>query len=488
MLYDVDLDKKLRKDEFDRVMPGLRMKMGALQRAARDAGTPIVIVLEGWDAVRMAFIINQLLLSLDPRGFSYYNIGAPDKGERERPFLWRFWIRTPTKGRIAIFDRSWYSRTVAECLDNGKCKHPPAHLVKEIIEFEKGLTDDGFILIKLFIHSSKKSEKEKSFEKEELWSCGLIRDDLDIKEHYEKYLPMLDDMLENTNTPNAPWSIVESDDIDYGSLKLLRTVIEQINNSMTVPHPIGEPIMDVVSGDLDREKLDLSMAVGADEYKEKLSKYQGRLRGVQCDLFQQKKRLYVVLEGRDASGKGGNIARITQTLNPRTYDVIPVTAPNDNERAHNYLWRFYNAIPLEGHLVIFDRSWYGRVLVERVDKLASDSEWKRAYHEINEFENVLTKDGDILVKIWLEIDRSAQLQRFNERTVDPEKTWKITPDDWKAREEWDDYSSAIDEMIKRTSTSNAPWTLVESNNKEYSRLKTLDTILKAAEKGLGSAT
>ena len=213
-------------------------------------------------------------------------------------------------------------------------------------------------------------------------------------------------------------------------------------------------------------------------------RYQGKLRGVQCELYRKKKRLVIVFEGRDASGKGGNINRLTQTLNPRTYEVVPTAAPNDVELAHHYLWRFYQRLPLPGHVAIFDRSWYGRVLVERVNGLAAERDWRRAYREINDFERMLVDNDALVVKLWLEVDKETQLKRFIERRDDPTKVWKITQDDWDAREKWDHYTEAIDEMLLRTSTSYAPWTIVESNDKNHSRLKTLKTIIEASEKDL----
>jgi len=201
----------------------------------------------------------------------------------------------------------------------------------------------------------------------------------------------------------------------------------------------------------------------------------------QAELFEKQRSLVVVFEGRDASGKGGAISRLTTSLNPRTYKVAPIYAPSSLERAHHYLWRFYRALPSRGHVAIFDRSWYGRVLVERVDDLAAEAEWSRAYQEINDLERSLIDDGTIIVKIWLEIDKAAQLKRFLDRVDDPKKSWKITADDWKSRAKWDEYSEAVDEMLLRTSTDLAPWTVVEGNDKNYARLKALRTVLDATK-------
>ncbi len=484
MFNMVDLSKKMGKDEHRKLMPNLKVRLGELQRQVHEASLPVMIVFEGWDAASMASTINQLLLPFDPRGFSYYNIGAPDQVEEQMPFMWRFWMRTPWKGRIAIFDRSWYSRAVTECLDQGKCKAPPKDMIKDINRFEKLLTDDGAVMIKLFLHTSHEEDRKPRWKVSDQEACGLIQEDLDAVKHYRKHLPFVEGMMEKTDHPNAPWVIVEADDPEFAEVKVMQTIIDSLSRSLIAHEKPSEGGLGTTSGPSIRGNLDLDVRVADDEYKERLQKDQAKLRGIQCDLYRKKKRLVVVFEGRDAAGKGGDINRLTQTLNPRTYDVVPTSAPSDMELSHHYLWRFHRRLPLPGHIVIFDRSWYGRVLVERVNELAPEGDWRRAFREINDFERMLVESDAIVVKLWLEVDKKTQLQRFIERVDDPHKVWKISQDDWDAREKWDLYSEAIDEMLLRTSTSYAPWTIVESNDKNHSRLKTLKTIIEAADKGL----
>jgi polyphosphate:AMP phosphotransferase len=484
MLKAVDLSKKAKKSELEDGLPGLRLRLGELQRGARDAGLPIIIVFEGWEAARMAPIINQFLLPLDPRGFSYFNTAEPDRTEKEMPLMWRFWTRTPGRGRIAIFDRSWYSRTVAECLDAVDCKKPPQEVMREIAMFEKQLADDGTVIIKLFLHTSKKKAEKVAEKLADEEACGLLPDDLDIMKHYNEYLPLLEDMMKETDFPEAPWTIIEADDYEYAVLKVFRKVTDRLESALSAPASPPRVKLKDVSGKSDRAKVDLSHEVSDEAYKEELPKYQALMRKTQCDIFREKKRLVVVFEGRDASGKGGDIARLTQTLNPRSYQVAAITAPNDLERSHHYLWRFYKCIPLPGHITIFDRSWYGRLLVERVEGITPKEDWARAYKEIGDFESMLLENDTVLVKLWLEVDKPTQLKRFIERGDDPHKTWKITADDWKSREKWDQYTEAIDEMLLRTSTKGAPWTVVESNDKNHSRIKTLRTIVETVEGSL----
>ena len=224
------------------------------------------------------------------------------------------------------------------------------------------------------------------------------------------------------------------------------------------------------------EKTDLSKTLSVEEYRESKKLYQQRLETLQYELFRKKRSVIIIFEGWDAAGKGGDIHRLVEELNPRLYRVVPVGSPNDTEKAHQYLWRFCDAIPLAGHITIFDRSWYGRVLVERVEGFCTEEEWRRAYREINEFEKILVDAGAIIFKFWLQIDKETQLERFESRQNDPEKNWKITEDDWRNRNKWDDYKVAVDEMLQKTSTTGAPWIIIESRDKRYSRAKVLKTV------------
>jgi polyphosphate kinase 2 (PPK2 family) len=336
-------------------------------------------------------------------------------------------------------------------------------------------------IIKIFLQSIKPDDQLSQHKIRELEACGLVQDDLDIARHYRENLPFLEELLTKTNQTYAPWVVVESDDEEYAEVTVLRTLVDALTNALNQPMPVSdEPLVRVKYKSM-RTEVDLDVKVADDDYKDKLEKYQAKLRGLQCEMYRKKKRLVIVFEGRDASGKGGDINRFTQTLNPRTYEVVPVFAPNDTELSHHYLWRFYRRLPLPGHIAIFDRSWYGRVLVERVKNITPPSVWKRAYKEISDFEAMLVDNDTIIVKLWLEVDKKVQLQRFIERVEDPRKIWKITQDDWEAREMWDQYTEAIDEMLSLTSTPIAPWTIIESNDKNHSRLKTLKTIIDQVE-------
>jgi polyphosphate kinase 2 (PPK2 family) len=227
------------------------------------------------------------------------------------------------------------------------------------------------------------------------------------------------------------------------------------------------------------ETVDLSKTLTREEYVRELIRNQLQLRLLAYQLYVQKRPLVIVYEGWDAGGKGGNIKRITEKLDPRGYEVYPIAAPQGEDKTHHYLWRFWRRLrpPDEKQILIFDRSWYGRVMVERLEGFCTEEEWKRAYREINEFERQLVDFGTILAKFWIQISKEEQLERFEARSETPYKAWKLTDEDWRNREKWDLYEEAISDMILKTSTLTAPWTIVEGNCKWYARVKALRTLV-----------
>jgi polyphosphate:AMP phosphotransferase len=488
MFEHVDLDKRLDQKSFDKVVPELKDRLGELQRLSRDAGMPIIVVFEGWDMVGMSEVINNFILPMDPRGFLVYPITAPNPEERSKPFLWRFFVHIPARGRVAVFDRSWYFRSLARAMDR---KEDDARLVwREIADFEEMLSQDEYLIMKFFLHIGKKEHKKRleKYHESDLKQCVLSDLELDFFKKYDKMLPLIEEMIERTDREYAPWTIVEAEDPKFVSAKILTAAVRMIEyglskmDSRARIHMDSNPLIkNSQMFNSSRSGVDLRKSLSQEEYRERLKKLQERVGELQCELNHLKVPTIVVFEGWDAAGKGGAIQRLTIELNPRGYEVVPVGTPTIDEKAHHYLWRFYQKLPPAGHVRIFDRSWYGRVLVERVEGLCTTEEWKRAYKEINAFEEMLVDNGTVLVKIWMEIDKDTQLQRFQEREKDHGKQWKITEDDWRNRDKWDFYGRAVDEMLFRTSTNQAPWTIVESNDKYYSRVKTLQTIVQAME-------
>ncbi len=494
MLEKIDLSKGLKKKECKDLIERLGAELSKLQREAKRLQIPVMIVFEGWGAAGKGTLINRLIHPMDPRGFKVFTIQDESEEELLRPFLWRFWTKTPAKGRIHIFDRSWYRRVINERIDNKLDKNQLANAFSEILFFEENLAYDNNLIIKLFLHISQKEQKKrfKKLEASPETKWRVTEEDWRHNEQYDEYLHVYEEMIEKTDTEFAPWTIIEATDREYAEVKILSTVVTALKNKIAeveAQETSGSGVNKVQkvsspykTGVLDG--IDLKKSLTKDEYKKKLNKLQGRIEKLHGELY--KRRISVILgfEGWDAGGKGGAIKRLTERLDPRGYEVIPTASPNDIEKAHHYLWRFWNAVPKAGHIAIFDRTWYGRVMVERIEGFCSEEEWRRAYKEINEMEQQFANFGAIVIKFWLHIDKDEQERRFKERMENPEKQWKITDEDWRNREKWDQYVEAVDEMIVRTSTSYAPWVVVEGNDKYYARIKVLETVVNAIEERL----
>ncbi|MBN1669856.1 MAG: polyphosphate:AMP phosphotransferase [Kiritimatiellae bacterium] len=495
MLEKIDLSRQLPKADYKKAKDKLERKLATLQRQAKDLQMPVIIVFEGWDAAGKGTLINELILPLDPRGFSVHSTLPPNEEEALRPFLWRFWRDTPARGRIAIFDRSWYRHVLNDRVDRVVKGRRLQQSYQDILSFERQLADDGNIIIKFFLHISKKEQKKRfnKLRKNKVTAWRVTQDDLRRHKQYNAYLEAIEDMLARTDSDFAPWTVIEAHDHRFATLKIFNTVIAAVQHGIkaaqrrTKPEPGPAPAEELPSALAATvlDNVDLSLALERDDYHRELKKKQKRLRDLEYGIYMRRIPVVILYEGWDAAGKGGNIRRLTQELDPRGYEVVPIAAPNDVEKQHHYLWRFWTQMPKAGHIAIFDRSWYGRVLVERVEGFCTEADWKRAFHEINEMEEHLTNFGTVLLKFWLHIDQAEQLRRFREREKTPHKKWKITEEDWRNRKQWKRYKVAVEEMLLRTSTAYAPWTIVESNCKWHARVKVLDTVIRAVEeKGL----
>jgi polyphosphate:AMP phosphotransferase len=487
MFERYDLEKKTDDKTYEKSMAPLQEQLGVLQRSLRDHKIPTIIVIEGWNASGITMVIHELIHSLDPRGFSMHSIGNPSDEERAHPLLWRFWVRTPLKGRIAIFARSWYSRALAEHISGIDWKTGMKRSIASINNFERQFSDDGAVIIKFFLHINKEEQKKRLDERENnpLTSWMITTGEWDFHHHYDTYLPIIEQFIEGTDHPSAPWTIVEATDKNHTVLKVFSHVIKTLEKRLASidSHGKDEKKDEIIRPKKTevKRKSAAPASFSKPEYEQDLLKCQDRVRDLQYTLYKRKIPLIILYEGWDAAGKGGNIMRLLRHMNPRGYDVVPIGAPDQTELDHHYLWRFYTRFPKSGHTTIFDRSWYGRVLVERVEGFCKDHEWKRAYNEINEMEEAFVETGGGLIKFWLEIDKEEQLKRFNQRQKDPLKQWKITDEDWRNRKKWDEYEEAVNEMLARTSTPLAPWTVVESDDKWYARLKSLQTVISTCE-------
>ena len=493
MLDTVDPGIKMDKKDFERLRGEKEIRLGELQRQAHECGLPILLVFEGWNGAGKGVQINALLQNLDPRGFKVHTVSRPNSEETSRPFLWRFWTKLPPKGRIAIYDRSWYHQTTQDRVEERISRGEAELAYHDIQSFERQMVDDGYLILKFFLHISAKEQKKRlrrvENDPEQRWRVTGE----DWREHqlYAQYGDAFEEMFRQTDTSFAPWHVIEAEDKRFARMKIMDICNIAIARRLEELRRLGElaktaepyvetvPFQSAVLRD-----ADLSRTCGKNDYEKKISSLQKRLRDLQYQAFRQGVPLIVAFEGWDAAGKGGTIKRLTNSLDPRGYYVVPVSSPSEDEKQFHYLWRFWRHMPADGIVAIFDRSWYGRVLVERVEGFAREAEWRRAYREINEMEEHLTNHGAVLVKCWLHIDKDEQLKRFKEREADPNKQWKITDEDWRNREKWDAYEQAIQEMFFRTSTRTAPWTVIESNCKYFARIKTLETVIHALEQRL----
>ncbi len=489
MLDTLDLKLKISNKEFSKILQERMQRLGELQRHMSNAKIPVIILFEGWHASGKGVIINSLVQAMDPRGFKVFTAYYPNEVEREKPFFWQFWNKLPAKGKISIFDRSWYGQTVNRLLEQKAAKGSSDSSFNEINNFERLLVDDNQLIIKFFTHISQKEHEKriKKLAKELDLDKNMRRTEEDWREigNYTRAFELYEEMFSKTDTAVAPWIAVEAEDENFSRIKVLDYIINVFTKKLSeIPASDKPQVQETKQKDNTffssvLKKVDLSKSASKESYKEKIIEYQKQLRSLQYKFFRKKIPMILLFEGWDAAGKGGTIRRVTANLDPRGYYVVPVAAPDNLDKRYHYLWRFWKEMASKGETAIFDRSWYGRVMVERIEGFATEDQWRRSYREINEMEEQLVNSGAVLLKFWLHIDKQEQLQRFKDRESNPLKSWKITEEDWRNRHKWDNYEIAVNEMLFRTSTTKAPWTIVESNDKLYGRLKVVKTVIDA---------
>jgi AMP-polyphosphate phosphotransferase len=474
----------------------LKRKLAALAQSAHTEKIPAVILLEGWGASGKGTLASNLISELDPRGYKVYSI-APATAEEAR-FAWmhRFWPKIPQYGQMAFFDRSWYTEVSAERMQGKAAGKLAQSRLKDIVDFERQICDDGYVLIKFFLSISQKEQRRrfKRLEAKDATGWRVTGADWRQNENYDKYDQVFHEMLDKTSLPGARWTIIDAKDEENVTRTALETLIAALKEALarkktsagTPYRIIGLPTFSsATTVPIQRlNQVDLSPYLEQKEYSAELKECQHRLSTLHYKLYKKKIPVILAYEGWDAAGKGGNIHRLAQGLDPRGYEVIPIAAPSQVEKEHPFLWRFWGSLPKDGHIAVFDRTWYGRVMVERIEGFCREDQWQRAYDEINKFEHQMHDWGAIVHKFWLQIDKNEQLARFQERQSNPVKMYKITPEDWRNRDKWDDYEIAVDEMLQKTNTAWAPWTIVESNNKYYARIKVLKTVIEAIEERL----
>jgi polyphosphate kinase 2 (PPK2 family) len=540
MFRVAELGQKVAKEDFDRIAGSLRIEMVELQQQLRQADFPVIVVFAGVDGAGKGESVNLINEWMDPRWIVTRAYDQPSDEEQERPNYWRFWRDLPPKGQIGLFLSCWYSRPI---LDRVHGRLNPAEFdgkLDEIAAFEKTLADDGALILKMWMHLGKDAQKKrlKTLEKDPLQSWRVTKQDWANWKLYDQFTSAAERTIMRTGTGAAPWEIIEGADARYRSLTVLTTlrdairkhlaaraarrkVMTEMRASLAAQREAELKELHARTAELEKaadqeagtvaggahkkgkaapvavlpnaaprartvlDALDMDQALGKSEYSLALKKTHAELAQLQRKAHAANLSTLLVFEGWDAAGKGGAIRRVTAAMDARHIRVIPIAAPTDEERAQHYLWRFWRHLPRSGRMTVFDRSWYGRVLVERVESFATEEEWMRAYAEVNAFEEQLVSHGYVLCKFWLHITKDEQYRRFKDREEIAHKAWKLTDEDWRNRSRWDAYELAVNDMVERTSTSIAPWTLVEGNDKSFARVKVARTVVKALRDRLG---
>jgi polyphosphate:AMP phosphotransferase len=482
MFEAAEVGRKLSQDQYRRRVPDLRTELLAVQQRLRtSASFPVIVVFAGVDGAGKSETIHVLNEWMDPRWIITRAFGEPSDEERERPGYWRFWRELPPAGRLGLYLSSWYSQPLLDRVYRRSKRGDFARQLHRIAEFERTLADEGALILKFWMHLDKKAQHRrlKDLERDPLTRWRVTKLSWKHWKLYGRFVTAAEQAIRETSTAQAPWMIVEGEDERYRSVAVAETLLAAITRRLAHRRTPAGP-RDAGIGQRHEEPTILSTLrapkpVEKRLFERTLMQLQGELNVLHRRAIDRGVSTVLVFEGWDAAGKGGAVRRVTPALDPRHFSVFPIGAPTDEERAHHYLWRFWRHLPRTGRVTIFDRSWYGRVLVERVEGLAPPAAWLRAYTEINQFEDQLIERGFVLVKFWLHITSDEQLKRFRARQRSPFKSWKITDEDWRNRRKWTEYEHAVNDMIERTSTRLAPWTLIHANDKYHARLSVLRT-------------
>ncbi len=499
MFEAAEIGQELSKADYKKREPELRRRLIEMQQGLRVRNIPVIVLIAGDDRPGCDDVLSLLNEWLDPRFVDTNAFGLLSDEEQERPPFWRFWRSMPPKGRVGVFLGAWNSHTIDNRLSGKLTDADWLHLLSHIRRLEQMLMADGAIVVKFWLHLPKKELRKrlKAAEKDPDREWRVQPEDWRIYDSYNEGLPVVENLIQQTSHGDATWRIVESTDARYRDVAVAERLLATIEPYLAATEPSSAPagtmkekpeenptnaIVESVSDPLTvLDTLDLTAKLEKEKYEKQLEKYQARLHSLAARLRRRDRSAALVFEGWDAGGKGGAIRRLVAALNPQMFRIVPVAAPTDEELQYHYLWRFWKHIPRAGRFVIFDRSWYGRVLVERVEGYATRQEWKRAYAEINDFECQLIEHGMVVCKFWLHISAEEQLRRFEEREEIAYKQFKITQEDYRNRDRWSEYESAANEMFAQTSTQQAPWNLVPANDKRWARIHVLKTVCKALE-------
>lgn len=475
--------KSAKRDELpSRISDRKRSNMGEdfarLQRELKETDKSMLVIVDGWESSGKGTILKDLTRELDPKYYEVSVFEEPSIEENTHPYLYRFFLKAPHNGQISFFDRSFYYDILDRYDLEGKKLD---HLIEDINFVEEALANDDTLIIKFFVHQTRKEFEENILELEEDPYAHVRLSEKDYRQymHYNRYYEHFNKVLERTDKPITPWDILYVDGKKDTSRKALQICIEKLELFLETDTTREEPDLPALPPEEERPlaQVDLTKDISDEEYDKRLEELQKRAGDLLYQVYLEDKGVIIAYEGTDAAGKGGNIERLTRYMDPRGYDVATVSAPTKHELAHHHLWRFYRDFPIQGRMTIFDRSWYGRVLVERIEELTPVYRWKEAYEEINQMEHNLIHEGYLILKYLLIINKEEQLERFEARAEDPDKQHKLTDEDWRNHQQFDAYREAMDEMVVYTSTKEAPWKVVSGTSKKYARIEVLEDFI-----------
>lgn len=488
MFEAAEVGNQVAKVVYKREAEKLRERLLAAQKRLAEGRFSAVVLVSGVEGSGKTTFTNLLLEWLDARGIQVHAMGDPSDEEGERPRFWRYWRALPPKGKLAVFLGSWYTDPIVDRVFKRTDSDALDVALEEIEEFETMLSREGIKLVKLWFHLAKEAQEERlaALQKATDTRWRVTPRDWRFFKRYDRFRKVSAHALSRTSSAANPWQVVEAADFRYRNLSAARHLLKALEEGAAAAAPSGgaKPALPKPKRPNVISRLDLTLELPQKEYDAKLEKWQGRLNLLTRRLREARRSMILVLEGPDAGGKGGAIRRLTQAMDARNYRVISTAAPTEDERAHPYLWRFWRDLPRVGCVTIYDRSWYGRVLVERLEGFCAPEDWRRAFAEINAFESQLADFGTVILKLWLAVSPDEQLRRFKDRELTPYKQYKIGEEDWRNRSKWDAYEAAAVEMIERTSTDEAPWVPIEANGKRHARVRVLRTVCKAIAQAL----
>jgi polyphosphate:AMP phosphotransferase len=495
MFESAELGHAIAKEDYAQRVPALREGLLSAQMAVLDARSfPVLVLVNGVEGAGKGETAHVLAEWLDARHVITHAFGERTDEEAARPAMWRYWRALPPKGKTGLFFGSWYTQPIVGRVLGGFKRPALEASLDRIVALEEMLAEEGVALVKLWFHISKAEQKRrfKAFERDEATRWRVTPRDWDFHERYDDFRSVSEQVIRRTSTGHAPWHVIEGTDPRYRYVTAASLVKEAMDRGLAraanapkpAPAPTTASTLVAVDGKSVLRGIDLSVTLAKAKYEKRLLALQGELNLLSRHKRMKSRGVVAVFEGVDAAGKGGAIRRVAHALDVRSYQIVPIAAPTEEERAQPYLWRFWRHLPRKGTFTIFDRSWYGRVLVERVEGFAAEEAWRRAYAEINEFERQLHEGGLVICKFWLQISEAEQLRRFEERQATGFKQYKITDEDWRNRAKWGAYEVAASEMIERTSTEDAPWTLVAAEDKYAARVAVLEALVERLERAL----